>query len=68
MPITITVNAESRQVKDDASLADLIADAGLADAPCAAEVNGALVTKANHASTTLHDGDTIELVTLVGGG
>lgn len=64
----ITVNAEQRDMGDGTTLADLIRDAGLADSPCAAELNGQLVRKADHAKTVLSDGDQVELVTLVGGG
>jgi sulfur carrier protein len=34
----------------------------------AVEHNGSIVRKAQRAATTLHDGDRLELVTLVGGG
>jgi thiamine biosynthesis protein ThiS len=64
----VTVNSEPRELKGGTTLADLIRDSGLADAPCAAEINKALVPKRDHPARQLQDGDTIELVTLVGGG
>jgi len=64
----ITVNGQSRTVNDRLTLETLIADEGLADAACAAEVNKTLVPKADRDQRTLHDQDVVELVTLVGGG
>jgi thiamine biosynthesis protein ThiS len=64
----ITVNAETRTMPDGATLADLIRELGLEGAPCAAEVNQALVPKLEHNVHRLREGDTVELVTLVGGG
>ena len=64
----VTVNSEPRELPDSATLADLIRECGLGDAPCAAEVNKALIPKRQHAEHALQEGDTVELVTLVGGG
>jgi sulfur carrier protein len=64
----LMVNGEEREVADGATVADLIESSGLADAACAAEVNKSFVPKRDHATTTLTEGDRIELVTLVGGG
>jgi sulfur carrier protein len=64
----LTVNAEQREVPEGTTLAGLIALVGLDAQPCAAEVNEQLVPKREHDARTLHDGDRVELVTLVGGG
>lgn len=64
----IVVNAEQRTVPDGTTLADLIRELGLAEAACAAEVNRSLIPKRRHAEHTLAEGDSVELVTLVGGG
>ena len=45
-----------------------LAPADLAPLRVAVEVNRELVRRADYADTTLHDGDKIEIVTLVGGG
>ena len=63
----LTVNGDARD-SDAATLAELVADLGLAGKPVAAERNGAVVPKREHAATALEDNDTIEFVTLVGGG
>ena len=64
----ITVNGTPRDVADATTLERLIADEGLADTACAAEVNKRLVPRAERERRTLEDGDAVELVTLVGGG
>jgi len=64
----ITVNEQSRQIDDGATVAALLAELGLADRHVAVEVNLELVPRAEHASHQLADGDRLEIVTLVGGG
>jgi sulfur carrier protein len=66
--IRLTVNGAARRVPRDLSVAGLLVECGLEGKPCAVELNRNLVPKARHATTTLQDGDTVELVTLVGGG
>ncbi|MHC4995144.1 MAG: sulfur carrier protein ThiS [Planctomycetota bacterium] len=50
------------------TVADLIQALGLTGQPAAVEVNRDLVPKRRHDQTALHEGDTVEVVTLVGGG
>ncbi|MEM9065999.1 MAG: sulfur carrier protein ThiS [Planctomycetota bacterium] len=64
----ITLNGEPHEIDTGATVAALIEARGLADKACAAEVNGALVPKAQHGETVIGEGDRVELVTLVGGG
>ncbi|MGP1271865.1 MAG: sulfur carrier protein ThiS [Phycisphaerales bacterium] len=64
----ITVNGAAKEIPTGTTLADLIRLLGLDRAACAAEVNRSLVPKREHEQTALNEGDTIELVTLVGGG
>lgn len=66
--ITLTVNGETRRAGAGLDVARLVLECGLANKPCAVEVNKKLVPKSRHATTTLHEGDVVELVTLVGGG
>lgn len=68
MAMEVKVNGDSREIEAPASIARLLDDLGLADRPCAVELNRRVVPRAEHASTTLREGDRIELVTLVGGG
>ena len=64
----IIVNGESRTLPVGSTVADLVASLDLGGAPCAVEVNRTVVPKADHPTTTIGEGDTIEVVTLVGGG
>lgn len=66
--MNITVNDEKRTIDSPCTVAELVRSCGLAEKPCAVEVNRALVPKSAHPETALADGDTIEIVTLVGGG
>jgi len=64
----LTVNGETRELPDHATVADLLAEMKLAGQPVAVEVNRNVVPKRQHAAHALNDGDRVELVTLVGGG
>lgn len=64
----LTVNGEPRELPDGATVADLVADLGLADVRLAVELNRAVVPRAEHAHRALADGDAVEIVTFVGGG
>jgi thiamine biosynthesis protein ThiS len=66
--MNITVNGEITTLDGPHTVAELLQHVGLADAPCAVEVNRDLVPKREHASRPLRDGDVVEIVTLVGGG
>ena len=64
----ITVNGDAREYPDSVTVAGLLADLDLGSRPCAVEVNRLLVPKKRHEDHALQSGDTIEIVTLVGGG
>jgi sulfur carrier protein len=64
----LTVNGEPRDLPDVRTVADVLRAMGLDRAPCAVEVNRALVPKPRHASAEVREGDRLEVVTLVGGG
>jgi thiamine biosynthesis protein ThiS len=66
--ISITVNGVARDVPQGLTVRALIESMGLGQAPCAAEVNRVLVPRREHETRTLAPGDSVELVTLVGGG
>jgi thiamine biosynthesis protein ThiS len=50
------------------TVAALVAHLNLANTAVAVELNRRLIPKRLHATTPLADGDTLEVVTLVGGG
>jgi thiazole synthase len=65
---TITVNAEPKSYPAPLTVAALLAQLGHDPAKLAVEVNLHVVPRGEHAATQLHDGDAVEIVTLVGGG
>jgi sulfur carrier protein len=66
--VEIQVNGKARQVRAGITVAALIEELGLGGKPIAVERNREVVPRAQHGSTTLGDGDRLELVTFVGGG
>lgn len=64
----LTVNGEPREVPPGATIAQLLADLQLPTRGVAVEVNLQLVPRARHGEFLLSDGDTLEVVSLVGGG
>ncbi len=53
---------------DQMTVAALVEHLGLSRQPVAVELNKQLIPKRDHDTTSLADGDTVEVVTLVGGG
>lgn len=66
--ITVSVNGERRSLPEGCTVADLVAQLGLAQRACAVEVDRTLVPRRDHAAHELLAGATVEIVTLVGGG
>jgi sulfur carrier protein len=66
--MTIRVNGQSREVDAGASITKLLGDLGVTQPHVAVELNLEVVPRARHGDTLLHDGDRLEIVTLVGGG
>ena len=66
--ITVQVNGESAELPDGTTVRSLLELKDLAGGICAVEVNREVVRRAVHETHTLAEGDTVEIVTLVGGG
>jgi sulfur carrier protein len=66
--VEILVNGEPRQIADGTTVADLLAELGVEPRQVAVEVNLELVPRGRHAEHPLAAGDSLEVVTLVGGG
>ncbi|MEJ7597794.1 MAG: sulfur carrier protein ThiS [Kofleriaceae bacterium] len=66
--IDLVVNGHPRTVPTGTTIAVLIVELGLGDRRVAVERNREVVPRAQHPTTTLADGDRLELVTFVGGG
>jgi sulfur carrier protein len=62
------INGQSRDLPEGVTVAGFLASEGLAKQPCAVEINRQIVPKREHEDTPLRDGDSVEIVTLVGGG
>lgn len=67
-PRQIIVNGATCPLPVAASLAAVLADAGLAGRPVAVEVDGEVVPRGRFAEPLLRGGERIEIVTFVGGG
>ena len=66
--MTITVNGELRQVPDELTIGGLLDLLGAPRTAIAVEVDHEIIPRATHATSLLHDGAEVEIVTFVGGG
>ena len=66
--ITISVNGQPRQFNPPLDVAGLLQHLDLTGQRVAVERNGEIVPKSLHGSTTIVDGDRLEIVVAVGGG
>ncbi len=64
----VTVNGESTELDTAATITGLLESFELPPQRVAVEVNENLVRRKEFDKTQLHDGDLVEIVTLVGGG
>ena len=64
----IQVNGQSHEVNEQITIAELLDELQLDPRYLAVERNHELVPRAEHAETQLAAGDSLEVVTLVGGG
>lgn len=64
----ILVNGDSRTVGEGATVRSLLHELSLPESRVAVERNRSLVRKTEFGSTSLAEGDRIEIVTFVGGG
>jgi len=66
--MSLTVNGEPRRIRTGATALEVLAELGLASRPVAVEINEDVVPRARLCDHPLHEGDRLEIVTLVGGG
>jgi len=64
----IVVNGKAREIAAGSTIAGLLGELGVAQPHVAVELNLEVVPRAEHGDTLLHEGDRLEVVTLVGGG
>ncbi len=67
-PIRIVLNGTSREVASGTTIAGLLHKLSLPGTRVAVERNGEIVRKTVYESTGLAEGDSLEIVTFVGGG
>ena len=66
--MTIILNGEPHELVVPITVAALLQQLELEARNVAVEVNSDVVPRQRHAEVVLHDGDRLEIVTLVGGG
>ena len=66
--IHVRVNGEDVSIPTGSTLAELMRRLSLEGKPVAVEHNRRVVPRAEHAAVRLNHGDTVEIVTFVGGG
>ena len=64
----VVINSQSREVGSSMTVADLLRELETPPERVAVEINRELVTRKKFEETMLNEGDTIEIVTFVGGG
>jgi thiazole synthase len=66
--ITLTVNGESRVLPGDSTVSQLLSSLGLDPTRVAVERNLDIIPRRTYDSVQLAEGDSVEIVTFVGGG
>jgi sulfur carrier protein len=66
--VRVTVNGEARELRDGATVDELVTLVGFAGRRIAVEVNLDVVPRDRIAQHVLRDGDVIEIVQFIGGG
>ena len=66
--ISVTVNGEKRQFDNNITVEDLLNALDIKRERLAVERNRAIVPRTRYMETVLEDGDSVEIVSLVGGG
>lgn len=64
----VSINGEPRELKEGATILELLQELGVVRERVAVEVNTEVVRKTHHAERRLAEGDKVEIVTFVGGG
>ena len=66
--MTLIVNGNQTEISEGSGISDLIKLLGLDTERVAVELNKRIVRRADWASTTISEGDKVEIVHFVGGG
>jgi thiamine biosynthesis protein ThiS len=68
VPVELIVNGQKREIRTSATVADLVRELEIGVPHFAIAVNHDIVAKSKYQTTTIKDGDQIEIVHAVGGG
>jgi sulfur carrier protein len=66
--MTVIVNGDRRDLRSDATVADVVVDLGADPGGCAVAVNDEVVPRSSWAGRSLRAGDRVEVLTAVQGG
>ncbi|HEU5375703.1 MAG TPA: sulfur carrier protein ThiS [Ktedonobacteraceae bacterium] len=66
--ITISANGQPRAVRAGSTIADLLREVSVTPSHVVVQMDGAIIPRGEFEQTILHEGNTLEIVTLVGGG
>jgi thiamine biosynthesis protein ThiS len=66
--VNLTVNGKLREQREGCTITVLLEELGIPASTTVAELNSRIVPRSDYATLELHEGDAIELVTIVGGG
>lgn len=66
--ISLTVNGQPQSFENVRTIVELLNALEIQRDQVAVMVNGDVIRRADHESTLLHDGDAVEIITIVGGG
>ena len=66
--ITLTLNGKPRSLPSETPLLDLLADLGVERRMVAVAHNGEVIPRDTYENVLLRDGDSVEVVRMVGGG
>jgi len=66
--ISLTVNGKPQMFDNVSNIIDLLDALKIQRDQVAVMVNGDVIRRADHQATVLHDGDSVEIITIVGGG
>ena len=67
-PIKVTVNGKERELPGELAVPALLDELGIDRRIVAVAVNSEVVSRDRYEETALHDGDSVEVVRMVGGG
>ena len=66
--LRVKINGENRDISDQSTVNDLVAELSLSPARIAIELNGQVIRRTEWMQTLLAEGDRLEIVHFVGGG